>query len=171
VHRPVAVATIFVCLVTPLFGTVYGQSCPPPSPPSITLLNPEICTGALDNASAPAGFASYTWSATHGSIVSSDANGAVTFTADGSGDVALSVTVTDGSGCPSTGSTTVSLRTIPPPALHSPTANNSDTSKKVGTSSPTFTTPKLAKGTYYYYVVVTSSCGTARSAIATVTAN
>ena len=52
-----------------------------------------------------------------------------------------------------------------------PTANNNDTSKKVGTNSPTFTTPNLAKGTFYYYVVVTGSCGTVRSAIATVTSN
>ncbi|HEY2092121.1 MAG TPA: hypothetical protein VGJ81_09540, partial [Thermoanaerobaculia bacterium] len=52
-----------------------------------------------------------------------------------------------------------------------PTANNNDTSKKVGTSSPTFTTPKLSSGPHYYYVVVTGSCGTVRSAIATITAN
>jgi hypothetical protein len=52
-----------------------------------------------------------------------------------------------------------------------PTANNNDTSKKVGSNSPSFTTPNLAKGTFYYYVVVTGSCGTVRSAIATVTSN
>jgi hypothetical protein len=52
-----------------------------------------------------------------------------------------------------------------------PTANNNDTSRTVGTNSPNFTTPKLGKGTFYYYVVVTGSCGTVRSAIATVTSN
>ncbi|HEX7140500.1 MAG TPA: hypothetical protein VF219_21795, partial [Vicinamibacterales bacterium] len=117
-HRQVAVATIFVCLVTPLFSAAYAQSCPPPTPPPITLQNAEICLGAQDAASTTPGLASYVWSATHGSIVSSDQSGNVTFTADGSGDVTLSVTVTDSAGCPSTGSTTVRLRTIPPPVIH-----------------------------------------------------
>ena len=117
-HRPVAVATFIVCLATPLFTAAYAQSCPPPTPPPITLQNAEICLGAFNSASTTSGYASYSWSATHGSIVSSDAAGNVTFSADGSGDVTLSVTVTDASGCPSSGSTTVSLRTIPPPALH-----------------------------------------------------
>jgi hypothetical protein len=51
------------------------------------------------------------------------------------------------------------------------TANNTDTSRKVGTNSPTFTTPKLGTGPHYYYVVVTGSCGSVASPIATVTAN
>jgi hypothetical protein len=55
---------------------------------------------------------------------------------------------------------------------YNPTSpNNNDTTRPVGTDSPNFTTPKLSHGTYYYYVVVTGSCGTVRSAVATVTAN
>ena len=117
-HRQVAVATFIVSLVIPLFSAAYAQSCPPPTPPPITLQNAEICLGAVDTASTTSGLASYTWSATHGTVTSSDNSGNVTFTADGSGDVTLSVTVTDSNGCASSGSTTVTLRTIPPPTLH-----------------------------------------------------
>ncbi|HEY2094264.1 MAG TPA: hypothetical protein VGJ81_20540, partial [Thermoanaerobaculia bacterium] len=116
-HRQVAVATALVCLVTPLFSAIYAQSCPPPSPPPITLQNAEICAGAQDSASTTPGMASYVWGGTHTANLSSDTNGNVTFTSDGSGDVVLSVTVTDANGCPSTNSVTVPLHSIDSPTI------------------------------------------------------
>ncbi|HEX3111165.1 MAG TPA: hypothetical protein VHU41_18830, partial [Thermoanaerobaculia bacterium] len=116
-HRPVAVATFIVCLVTPLFSALYAQSCPPPTQPAITLQNAEICANATDRAWTASGAASYSWTATKGSIVWSDSSGNVTFLSDGTGDVVLGVTVTDSNGCPATNSVTVPLHTIAPPVI------------------------------------------------------
>jgi large repetitive protein len=115
-HRRLALATFFVCLVTPLFSAIYAQSCPP-APPPISLQNAEICAGASDHAWTTSGLAGYVWSATHGSIVTSDGSGNVTFSSDGTGDVALSVTATDFNGCANTNSVTVPLHTITAPAV------------------------------------------------------
>jgi hypothetical protein len=46
-----------------------------------------------------------------------------------------------------------------------------DTTTPVGTNSSAYTTPRLTKGTYRYWVRVTGSCGSVNSSAAVVTAN
>jgi hypothetical protein len=97
--------------------------------------------------------------------VSVTVNPATTITQD-----PASITITHGThtilSVTATGTGTLTCQWYNPP-----TPSNTDTSKKVGGNSSTYTTQNLATGTHYYYVTVTSSCGTVRSAVATVTAN
>jgi hypothetical protein len=163
-----------------------------PATPSITAGGPTtFCAGGSVTLSAPAA-SSYHWSdgeTTQSIVVSTSGTFSVTVT-NASGctsaqSAPVTVTVNPATAITqqpasqtivrntavtlsvtATGTGTLSYQWYNPP-----TANNNDTSKKVGTNSPTFTTPKLGAGAHYYYVVVTGPCGTVRSAIATITAN
>src|SRR5205823_3466183 len=59
-------------------------------------------------------------SVTHGTVISSDSNGNVSFSSDGSGDVVLTVNVTDAGGCPSSNSVTIPLHSISSPTITAP---------------------------------------------------
>ncbi len=161
---------------------------PKPSIPTITPSGPTtFCAGGSVTLTAPSGF-SYVWS-----------NGATTQSIVVSATGAYSVTVTNGSGC-STSSTVTNVtvnatttitqqpqsRTIPKntSATLSVTATGTGTltyqwysGTSPSTSTPisgattsSYTTPRLPKGTYRYWVRVTGSCGVVNSATATITA-
>ncbi|HEV8435797.1 MAG TPA: hypothetical protein VGR95_20480, partial [Thermoanaerobaculia bacterium] len=163
-----------------------------PATPSITAGGPTtFCAGGSVTLSAPAA-SGYLWSTgatTQSIVVSASGTFSVTVT-NASGctsaqSAPVTVTVNPSTtitqppasiSIPKNTTTTLSVTATGTGTLtyqwYNPTtANNTDTSHKVGTNSPTFTTPKLGAGAHYYYVVVTGTCGTARSPIATVTAN
>ena len=88
-------------------------------PPAITA-PPEICPMGSGTASVPALYSTYFWEITNGTIGSSIFGDSISFYPDGSGPVQLQVTVTNASGCQTTASASVPLKTIPPPVITAP---------------------------------------------------
>jgi hypothetical protein len=96
-------------------------------PPGINLQAPSVCPGPSPDSSGGVAYAapppegvmydSFAWSITNGAIVSGQQNNNVAFTIDGTAPAVLTLTVRDISGCVSTNSTTVQVRTIPPPEI------------------------------------------------------
>ncbi|HVR37763.1 MAG TPA: right-handed parallel beta-helix repeat-containing protein, partial [Thermoanaerobaculia bacterium] len=88
------------------------------TPPNATITAPPgVCANSTgNNASVPvtAG-ASYSWGIVNGTITSSTATAAITFTAGATGAVTLNVTVTDSIGCVNTNNVNVPI--TPPPAV------------------------------------------------------
>ncbi|HEU4889884.1 MAG TPA: hypothetical protein VFV49_18515, partial [Thermoanaerobaculia bacterium] len=95
-------------------------------PPEIYLYTPSVCpgSGAMGGyatvATPPEGitYQSYQWSIVNGAILMGSTDSSVAFTVDGSAPAELTLTVTDSYGCHSTNSTTVQVRTIPPPEIY-----------------------------------------------------
>jgi hypothetical protein len=158
---------------------------PRPATPIVTASGPiTFCEGGSVTLTAPLS-ASYLWS-----------NGATTRSIAVSTSGAYSVTVWDANGCSSTSAATNVIVTPRTTVIQQPQSitiakNTSttlrvtaagtgtlsyqwfsgvvgDTSRPVGTGS-TYTTARLAKGTYRYWVRVSGTCGTADSAAAVVT--
>ena len=159
-----------------------------PDTPNITASGPTtFCAGGSVTLSAPAGF-TYQWSngATTQSIVVNATNN-------------YTVTVTNASGCSTisapksvtvNAATTISQhpqnKTIPKNTSATLTVTASGTGTLTyqwykgtspstatpisGATASSYTTPKLTKGTYTYWVRVTGTCGVANSSTATVTA-
>jgi large repetitive protein len=159
-----------------------------PATPTITTSGPTtFCAGGSVTLSAPAGF-TYLWS-----------TGAISQSIAASAAGSYSVTVTNASGCSASSaamnvtvnaatsitqqpqSTTVAKNTS---AQLSVTATGTGTltyqwyrgaspstaTPISGATTSTYTTPKLSRGAYTYWVRVTGSCGVANSATATITA-
>jgi hypothetical protein len=157
-----------------------------PATPTVTAGGPTtFCAGGSVTLSAPAGF-TYLWS-----------NGATTQSISATTSGNYSVTVTNASGC-STASAATSVTVNPATTISQQPqsvtiARNTTTTLSVtasgtgtvtyqwyrGTSGTTtnpvsgatsfqYTTPRLGKGTYTYWVRVTSSCGSVNSSTATV---
>src|SRR5581483_3380939 len=73
---------------------------PAPAVPAITPTPAQVCAGSTGNqASGPAGAASYAWTITNGTITSATNMQTVSYTAGAAGNVTLTLTVTNGSGC------------------------------------------------------------------------
>jgi hypothetical protein len=111
--------------VTPTLNDVTvcytGADCSGATNPTITPTQSPVCGGSTGNtASGPASMSSYAWGITNGAITGGGTSQTVTYTAGTSGSVGLSLTVTDGSGCQTSNSTTVPIN--PTPAT--PTASN-----------------------------------------------
>ena len=71
---------------------------------SITPTPAQVCPSSTGNgASATAGLASYSWLITNGTITSATNTQSITYTAGSSGNVGLTVNVTDASACPGSG--------------------------------------------------------------------
>ncbi|HYC91570.1 MAG TPA: PKD domain-containing protein, partial [Thermoanaerobaculia bacterium] len=78
---------------------------------------PNVCPGGTSSAYVPDDYDTYTWSIQNGTITSTSADQkSVMYTADGSGDVVVSVTVSKDS-CTSTNSLVVPLRTVEPATI------------------------------------------------------
>ncbi|MDQ3279882.1 MAG: hypothetical protein M3Q69_00550 [Acidobacteriota bacterium] len=160
---------------------------PNPPTPVVTANGPlTFCSGGSVTLSAPAGY-SYSWS-----------NGATTQSIIVNASGNYSVTVRNASGCSATSSsTTVNVQpatTITQQPRSVTIARNSSTTLSVtatgtgltyqwftgtsgntanpipGATTASYTTPRLSKGTYNYWVRVTGSCGAVASNTATVTA-
>jgi hypothetical protein len=86
-----------------------------PSPSAtITPNPPSVCPSSSGNqASGPAGLASYSWSITNGTITSSSQIQAISYTAGASGAVSLALTVTNSSGCTSNSTAIVPVNPVP----------------------------------------------------------
>jgi hypothetical protein len=160
-----------------------------PATPVITASGPTaFCAGSAVTLSAPAGF-TYLWStgATSQSIVAS---------ATGS----YGVTVTNAGGCSSSSAATAVTVKAQTAITQQPQSKSiakntaatlsviakgtgplayqwysgtspSTSSRLTGATGSSYTTPKLARGTYKYWVRVTGSCGMVNSATATITVN
>ena len=138
----------------PVTITLYvqdGNGCPAPQstvtvpirnipPPTVTLATPDVCLHGSDTASVPAQYAYYSWSITGGSITGGDPiSNSITFAPDtmNPGPITLTLSVTDGNGCPvSIEPITIPIRTIPPPVI---TANGP--TSLCGGGSVTLTAP------------------------------
>jgi hypothetical protein len=156
-----------------------------------------MCAQTTQTASLPdAGSgATYAWTIANGSIVNGEGTRTITYTADGSGDVMLTVAVANGNCHGSDSADVVSTNapaitnepqdtTVPPgqPATLSVTATgdgiqyfwyqgtSGERTKLVSSQSTgTFTTPRLEQTTSYW-VDVTNTCGAVASRTVTVTA-
>jgi hypothetical protein len=161
---------------------------PKPPTPNITASGPTtFCAGGSVTLSAPAGYTSYLWS-----------NGEITPSINVTTTNNYTVTVTNASGC-STASAPKSVTVNPATSITAQPQSttiprNTTTQLSVtaggtgpftyqwykgtspstaqpisGATSSTYTTPKLSKGTYTYWVRVTGACGVVNSTTATIT--
>jgi uncharacterized repeat protein (TIGR01451 family) len=161
---------------------------------AVTPTPAQVCANSVGNsASGPAGFGTYLWSITNGTIVGSTTSQSITYTAGASGTVLLTLTTTDNAGC-HTGTANVTINpnpnatiTAPASAVTGSTGNVASVANAgvgatyvwgitggtitggAGTSSITFTAG--APGTLTLNVTVTTSsgCSDAKSANVTVT--
>ncbi|HYC60548.1 MAG TPA: hypothetical protein VEK79_13365 [Thermoanaerobaculia bacterium] len=167
-------------------ATVVTQSANP-STPQIAVSGPTtFCAGGSVTLTAPDGFASYLWS-----------NGATTRSINVTSTNNYSVIVTNASGCSAQSaarsvtvnpSTTITQHPQSKSIPRNTTTKLSVTASGVGltyqwyrgtspsTATPIsgatqfeYTTPRLGKGTYTYWVRVTGTCGVANSSTATIT--
>jgi hypothetical protein len=110
---------VVVCLATLIPLAAHAQACPQP-----TIFNgqSDICPGASGYVSAepPAGttYTAFSWSVVNGELLYGNTNSSATFHATGTGDVELTVTVTDGTGCQASNSVTVPLAVLAPPEIN-----------------------------------------------------
>ena len=85
-----------------------------PTTPTITTPTASVCTASPGNtASGPAGATTYAWSITGGTITSASNLQSVTYTAAASGNVQLTLVVTNASGCSATNSLVVPIDPLP----------------------------------------------------------
>jgi hypothetical protein len=164
--------------------------------PNATITTPaSFCSGTSATASvATVTGGSYAWTITGGTITSGANTNAITFTST-AGPVTLGATVTNANGCRATSSSTVAVTAstaIQQPANASIARNATTTltvtatganltykwysgqypsGTVIGTTATVTVGPFTKKGTNYYYVEVTGTCGIVRSAPVTVTVN
>jgi fibronectin type 3 domain-containing protein/beta-lactamase superfamily II metal-dependent hydrolase/predicted extracellular nuclease len=173
--------------------------CPPP-PPVTAVINAadSVCTGSTGNVAtaSAAGATNFQWSIINGTLTSGQGTASITYTAGASGNVQLTVTPFNGTGCQvaTAGNKTVAISHLPAITdqtrhvqiasgntatltVTTPTANVTvewfegtfgDTSHPVGTSSLSYTTPVLTHTTHYWFRL-TTACGTVNSQPITVT--
>ncbi|HUK13850.1 MAG TPA: IPTL-CTERM sorting domain-containing protein, partial [Thermoanaerobaculaceae bacterium] len=85
-----------------------------PATPSITPVPAQVCAGSTGNqASGPAGAASYAWSISGGTITSATNIQTITYTAGASGTVGLTLTVSNASGCTASNTANVTINANP----------------------------------------------------------
>ena len=116
---------------------------------SITPTPAQVCPSSTGNgASATAGLASYSWLITNGTITSATNTQSITYTAGSSGNVGLTVNVTDASACPGQATLNVPIVANPsPPAITTGNPQTFTASGASGTFTLTFngqTTSPLA---------------------------
>jgi hypothetical protein len=107
--------------VTPLLSdvTVCEQviDCTP-SVPAITPAPAQVCASSTGNsASGPAGVSTYAWGISNGTITSATNAQSVTYTAGASGNVTLTLTITNSSGCTAANSIAVLIATPATPTI------------------------------------------------------
>jgi VCBS repeat-containing protein len=87
---------------------------PNPSTPAITPSPASVCASSIGNtASGPAGATTYSWSITNGVITAGQTSQTVTYTAGASGQVGLTLTVTNANGCFASNSANVTINANP----------------------------------------------------------
>ncbi len=85
-----------------------------PATPTITPAASAVCTLSTGNtASGPAGATTYLWGITNGTITGGGSTQTVTYTAGASGNVQLTLEVTNASGCSATSSVSVPIDPLP----------------------------------------------------------
>jgi len=87
-----------------------------PTPPAISLDNPNVCPGGGDFANAPAGYTSYSWSVSGGTASGPTNQPHFDFTAGASGTITVTLTVSDNA-CTATNSATVNINTVATPTI------------------------------------------------------
>lgn len=99
------------------------------SNPTATLTTPaSVCANGTGNAAVPAQpGATFAWTVTNGTVTSGAGTNAIVFTAGPSGNVSISVTVTNGS-CTSNASATIPITTTPVVTITGPTTACPNTS-------------------------------------------
>jgi len=87
-------------------------------PPLIEVAPASLCeNGTSGTASVSGTYSSYAWSVMNGQIIGGATGSSVSFYATSSAPVQVGVIVTDAGGCRSSASTSVPIRTIPPPLI------------------------------------------------------
>jgi uncharacterized repeat protein (TIGR01451 family) len=116
-----------------------------PATPTITPSPSEVCANSTGNqASGPAGATTYAWTISNGTITSAANIQTITYTAGASGNVTLSLTVTNASGCSASNSANVPIKlqpvasvgpnqTIVPFGMTTPLGGNTPPSGATGT--------------------------------------
>ncbi|MBV9068026.1 MAG: carboxypeptidase regulatory-like domain-containing protein [Acidobacteria bacterium] len=90
--------------------------------PGITPTPASVCPGSVGNTAAgPAGMVNYSWAITNGTITGGLNAQTVTYTAGASGTVGLMLTVTDGTGCLKSNTTSVTINAVPATPTITPT--------------------------------------------------
>jgi large repetitive protein len=144
------------CLValTPL--AAYAQACPQPI---IVTTDPDVCPGSTGHASVepPAGttYTAISWSVVNGELPYGNSISSTTFLATGEGDVELSVTVTDGTGCQATNSVTIPLAVLAPPVitLYTPSVCPGSSPEVMGGYASTSAPQGVTYSTYEWSIV------------------
>ncbi|MEO8379001.1 MAG: DUF5689 domain-containing protein [Acidobacteriota bacterium] len=119
--------------------------CAPP-PPVAAIINAaaEVCAFSAGNtaSASAAGATNYQWSIVNGSINAGQGTSSIQYTAGGSGQVDLTVVVTNAAGCPvaSDGHATVNIRALPtatlPSTIHACTGSSATVSATLTGTGP-----------------------------------
>jgi hypothetical protein len=154
----------------------------------VTITAPStVCGGSTNSASVPYGGAgaTYAWTITGGTIGTGQGTTGLVFVAGASGTVSLGISVTNATGCVSTGSATVAINALPTVSVNSATICSGVSTTLTATSSaasPSYlwspggaTTQSItvspASTTIYTVTVTDGSTSCANSGSGTVTVN
>jgi hypothetical protein len=99
----------------------------PPATPTITPLPASVCAGSTGNTATGPVATGYMWTISNGTITSAANIQAVTYTAGGSGNVTLNLTVTNAAGCSASNSLLVTIKPIGLDLDHQSFAGNGGT--------------------------------------------
>jgi uncharacterized repeat protein (TIGR01451 family) len=185
-HGIVATATTYSdgACNTPMAGTSEFSAAATVAactPPAATITAPaSVCASSTGNAAsvnAPAA-TSFTWTISGGTIATGQGTSAITFNAGATGSVALTVTVTDGSGCSNTASVTFPINPAPAISIAGPptacgsatlTASGGFTSYAWSHGPTTASISVTASGTYTVTGTDASGCTATTSHNITIT--
>ena len=170
-----------------------------PATPTITPTPATLCPSSTGNSAAgPAGATTYSWSITNGTITSATNIQTITYTAGASGNVGLTLVVTNAAGCSASNTVNVAISNVAPVVTSDPNSQSVQAGNSVtftagasGTPTPTvqwqvstggpFTdmigetntsltfTAQLSQNGNQYRAVFTNACGTATTGVATLT--
>ena len=97
----------------------------PPATPTITPTPSSVCANSTGNqASGPAGATTYSWTISNGAITSATNIQTITYTAGASGNVGLTLRVSNASGCRATNSLNVAINALPATPTITPTPSS-----------------------------------------------
>jgi hypothetical protein len=130
-----------------------------PTPPAIAANPPIVCAGSPGNLAFSVGsYSSYAWSISNGTITSATNLQTVTYVAGGSGNVLLTLTVTN-SGCVATASTNIPITPLPTLSTGCSLRTNYFANLVFTDALPSTTMPMAFDGTNYWEVAGGFSTG------------
>src|SRR5204863_258557 len=150
--------TVTVSGCTSAAGTTTATVNAVPATPTITPTPSAVCASSTGNqASGPAGAATYAWTIGNGTITSAANVQTITYTAGASGSVTLNLTVTNAATCSASNSASVTINPNPDATITAPSAVVADS------TGNTASVPVTAGATYAWTIVngtITAGAGT-----------